>query len=45
MWKDRSVEDIRSALKAKATLTPARLNEAGSRDIALAVKGQDESIA
>ncbi|EGD87830.1 hypothetical protein H112_04301 [Trichophyton rubrum D6] len=45
MWKDRSVEDIRAALKAKATLTPARLNEAGSRDIALAVKGQDESIA
>ncbi|KAM5456321.1 hypothetical protein MaudCBS49596_001343 [Microsporum audouinii] len=45
MWKDRSVEDIRAALKAKATLTPARLNEAGSRDLALAIKGQDESIA
>ncbi|KAK2875611.1 hypothetical protein FQN49_001571 [Arthroderma sp. PD_2] len=45
MWRDRSVEDIRAALKAKATLTPARLNEAGSRDLALAMRGQDEAIA
>ncbi|KAI2078475.1 hypothetical protein LOZ39_001605 [Ophidiomyces ophidiicola] len=36
VWKDRSLEDIRAALRAKATITPSAIAASGSRDKILA---------
>jgi hypothetical protein len=40
LWKERSVEDIRDALKAKATIAPAALT-AGTRNQILEKKGEN----
>lgn len=43
-WKDRTVEDIRAALKAKATIAPAALVD-GTRDKVLEAKAVQRETA
>ncbi|KAL1956259.1 hypothetical protein VTO42DRAFT_7519 [Malbranchea cinnamomea] len=43
-WKERSVDDIRAALKAKATISPAAMTSSSTQEVPADVKNQ-ENIA
>ncbi|KAK2801709.1 hypothetical protein FQN50_007624 [Emmonsiellopsis sp. PD_5] len=44
-WKERSLDDIRAALRAKATIAPSALQNGGSREKVMEAQGNNVDLA